>query len=63
MIQTTLDGCPNRCDALELDYNVETIDHGGPYGETAIIIQAYCAHCNVCKIREGEPDWTIRDIA
>lgn len=62
MIQTSLDGCPEHCRNLDLDYDADEISPTIDGTRLGVMVQVDCRHCDVCKIREKEPDGTIREV-
>lgn len=62
MVQTSLDGCPDSCAKLDIDYKVDEmlpIINGECSG---IIVTVDCSHCEVCGIRDREADGKVRSV-
>ena len=62
MVQTSLDGCPDSCSKLELDCYAEPMMPMINGELSGVIVTVDCEHCDVCRLRTGEPEGRVRKV-
>lgn len=62
MVQTSLDGCPESCAKLDLDYDVEEMLPIINGKQSGVIVTVDCTHCDVCRLRDREADGKVRRV-